>query len=80
MGIVVYYRRFVEGFSALAYPITYLHRKGVKFDWEKKFQHRFEQLKLKLTTSPILNIANPNQGFVVCIDACEEGLGGLLLQ
>jgi hypothetical protein len=28
----------------------------------------------------VLNIANPNKDFLVCIDACKEGLGGVLMQ
>ena len=37
MGIVGYYRRFVERFSALAYPITSLQRNGTKFEWMEKY-------------------------------------------
>lgn len=33
MGIARYYRRFSEGFSKLAYPITSLQKKGVEFPW-----------------------------------------------
>ena len=33
-----------------------------------------------LTTAPILKIAYPNKDFVVCTDACNEGLGGVLTQ
>ena len=80
MGIVGYYQRFVEIFSAIAYPITSLQRKGTKFEWTENCQNSFEQLKLKLTTTPILKIADPDKEFVVCIDACREGLGGVLLQ
>ena len=80
MGIVGYYHRFVERFSAIAYPITSLQRKGVKFEWTEKCQNSFDQLKLKLTTTPILKIADPDKEFVVCTDACREGLGGVLLQ
>ena len=79
MGIAGYYRRFVEIFLAIEYPITSVQRKGVKFERTKKCQHSFEQLKLNLSTAPILNIADPNQEFVVCTDAYEEGLGGVLL-
>ena len=80
IGIVGYYRRFVERFSAIAYPITSLQRKGTKFEWTEKFQNIFEQLKLKLTTAPILKIADPDKEFVVCPDACREGLRGVMLQ
>jgi hypothetical protein len=31
-----------------------------------------------LTSAPIMRIADPNEDFVVCIDACKEGLGGVL--
>jgi hypothetical protein len=31
MGIIGYYRRFIEGFSKIAYPITSLQKKGTKF-------------------------------------------------
>ena len=33
MGITGYYRRFIEGFSKIANPITSLQKKGKKFDW-----------------------------------------------
>jgi hypothetical protein len=35
-------------------------------------------LKQLLTSAPILRIAYPNENFVVCTDACKEGLGGVL--
>ena len=31
-----------------------------------------------LTSAPILRSADPNEDFVVCIDACKEGLGEFL--
>lgn len=80
MGIASDYRRFVEIFSAIAYPITSLQRKGVKFESTKKFQNSFEKLKLKLSTAPILKIADYDKEFFVCTDACKEGLGGVLLK
>ena len=61
MGIAGYYRRFMERFCAIAHPITSLQRKGVKFEWTEKCQKSFEQLKLKLTTTPILKIADPDK-------------------
>ena len=37
-------------------------------------------VKKLLTSAPVLNIAYPKKDFVVCMDACIEGLGGALMQ
>ena len=37
-------------------------------------------LKTLLTIAPILRIVDPNKYFIVCIDACNDGLGGVLTQ
>ena len=37
-------------------------------------------MKQLLTSAPILRIAVPNEDFIVCTDACKEGLGGVLTQ
>ena len=33
-----------------------------------------------LTSTPILKIVDPNEDFVVCTNACQEGIGGVLMQ
>ena len=80
MGITGYYRRLIEGFSRITNQITSLHKKGNKFDWNQKCEESFKKLKNLLTNAPILRIADPNKEFVVCIDSCNEGLGGVLTQ
>eukprot|EP00253_Pinus_taeda_P028257 PITA_28257 len=80
MGLAGYYRRFVEGFSKVAFPITSLQKKGKLFHWTPNCQKSFEQLKHLLTTAPILRIADPNKDYVVCTNASKEGLGGVLMQ
>ena len=37
-------------------------------------------MKHSLTSAPILNIVDPNEDFIVCTDACKEGMGGVLSQ
>lgn len=80
MGLAGYYRRFVEGFSRVAYPITSLQKKGRTFKWTPECQQSFERLKHLLTSAPILSIADPNKDYVVCTDASREGVGGVLMQ
>ena len=56
MGITGYNRRFIEGFSRIANPITSLQKKGNKFDWNQKCEESFKKLKTLLTSAPILRI------------------------
>ena len=80
MGITGYYQRFIEGFSRIENPITSLQKKGKKFKWSQKCEDNFKKLKTLLSIAPILRIANPNKDFIVCIDACNDSLGGVLTQ
>jgi hypothetical protein len=78
MGLVGYYRRFITSFSKIAHPITSLQRKEKKFQWTEQCEKGFQRLKQLLTSAPILMIADLNMDFMVCTDACKEGLGGVL--
>jgi hypothetical protein len=79
MGLARYHRRFIEGFSKIAHPITLLQKKGVKFHWTLDCENSFQHLKQLLTSAPILRISDPNEDFIVCTDACK-GLRGVLSQ
>jgi hypothetical protein len=78
MGLAGYYRSFIVGFSRITHPITSLQRKEKKFQWTEECQKSFQQLKQMLTSSPIPRIADSNEDFMVCTDACKEGLGEVL--
>jgi hypothetical protein len=52
----------------------------VKFQWTFDCEKSFQHLKKLLTSAPILMIADPNEELIVCLDACKEGLGGVLNQ
>nr|GEX68334.1 putative reverse transcriptase domain-containing protein [Tanacetum cinerariifolium] len=49
LGLVGYYRRFLEGFSKIARPMTKLTQKSLKFDWGEKAEAAFQLLKQKLS-------------------------------
>nr|GFC53266.1 retrotransposon protein, putative, Ty3-gypsy subclass [Tanacetum cinerariifolium] len=52
LGLAGYYRRFIEGFSRLALPLTKLMRKGEKFVWSEEREKSFEELKQRLVYAP----------------------------
>ena len=80
LGLAGYYRRFVEGFSCLAAPLTKLTQKGEKFIWSERCEESFEQLKEKLVSSPILALPESGREFIVYSDASIQGLGCVLMQ
>ncbi|GKA29277.1 putative reverse transcriptase domain-containing protein [Tanacetum coccineum] len=47
LGLAGYYRRFIEGFSKIAKPMTKLTQKKVKFEWGDKQEAAFQLLKQK---------------------------------
>jgi hypothetical protein len=54
LGLVGYCRRFIECFLKIVKPLTSLLEKGKEFKWDEKCQACFEELKKKLTTTPML--------------------------
>jgi hypothetical protein len=69
LGLAGYYRRFIEGFSKLASPMTKLTRKDVPFVWNEACDHAFAELKEKLTTAPVLTLPKSGVPYVVFTDA-----------
>jgi len=80
LGLAGYYRRFIEGFSKLALPLTQLTCKGKAFVWDVQCDNSFNELKKRLTTTPLLILTRSEEPFVVYCDASKLGLGGVLMQ
>jgi hypothetical protein len=74
-----YYRRFIEGFSKIARPVTGLLAKKVEFKWTLECQESFETLNKKLTTTPVLILPDVHKPFSVYCDASYTGLGCVLM-
>ncbi|GJS95625.1 putative reverse transcriptase domain-containing protein [Tanacetum coccineum] len=80
LGLAGYYRRFIEGFSKIAKPMTKLTQKSVKFNWGEKEETAFQTLKQKLCSAPILALPEGSENFIVYCDASHKGLGAVLMQ
>ncbi|XP_062119096.1 uncharacterized mitochondrial protein AtMg00860-like [Humulus lupulus] len=80
LGLAGYYRRFVEGFSNIATPMTVLTRKNAKFVWTKQCERSFQELKMKLPTAQVLTIPNGTEEYAIYSDASGQGLGAVLMQ
>ena len=80
LGMAGYYRRFIEGFSTIAKPMTQLLKKDMKFEWTEACEKSFQELKRKLTTAPVLIVPDIHKNFEVYCDASQKGLGCVLMQ
>nr|GFD22001.1 putative reverse transcriptase domain-containing protein [Tanacetum cinerariifolium] len=69
LDLAGYYRRFVEGFSRLALPLTKLMRKGEKFAWNEEREKSFEELKQRLVSAPVLTLPSGSGRFQIYSDA-----------
>uniref|UniRef100_A0A3B1KDF0 Gypsy retrotransposon integrase-like protein 1 n=1 Tax=Astyanax mexicanus TaxID=7994 RepID=A0A3B1KDF0_ASTMX len=94
LGFASYYRRFVEGFAALAAPLHKLvgALQGSKKQprskmhsiviphWDEVCETSFRALKDRLVRAPVLGFADFTRPFIVEIDASHTGLGAVLSQ
>ncbi|GKA79996.1 reverse transcriptase domain-containing protein [Tanacetum coccineum] len=65
LGHVGFYRRFIQDFSKIARPMTYLLEKDTPFFFSSECQSSFETLKKKLTEAPILTLSYAQTNYTV---------------
>jgi hypothetical protein len=61
-------------------PITSLLKNDTKFNWSSRCNEVFEQLKVLLTTAPVLAQPDIEKPFDVYYDSSGSGLGCVLMQ
>ena len=82
LGLAGYYCDFVHGFSEIAEPLTTLSRddQDVEADWDDRCTRAFDRLKMALTSSPVLRLANPDAPYQLFVDASLVAVGAVLMQ
>ncbi|KAL0150713.1 hypothetical protein M9458_054017, partial [Cirrhinus mrigala] len=81
LGFANFYRRFVQGYSLLAAPLTSLLRgKPKKLCWTTEATNAFLAMKEAFCSAPLLRHPNPKSRFVVEVDAATLGVGAVLSQ
>ena len=78
LGHAGFYRRFIMDFSKITKPLYKLLEKDAKFIWGEDCQRRFKELKIYLTTAPIVRAPNYQLPFEVMCDASNLAIRAVL--
>ncbi|KAH0669484.1 hypothetical protein KY285_023648 [Solanum tuberosum] len=80
LGLAGYYKRFVEGISSIASPLMKLTQKKVRFQWSNECEESFSEMKIWLTTTPVLTLPDRLDGYAIYYDASRVDLGCVLME
>src|SRR6266550_2361128 len=80
LGFANFYRRFIEGFSKIAKPLSDLTKKDQKFEWTSACGQAFETLKSRFCSAPILVHFLSERPTVIETDASDYALGAVMSQ
>jgi len=72
LGLIGYYRRFIQDFSMHAEPIFCLSKKNVPFIWGHDQEKAFSFMKKVLSSAPILQFPEFNLTFYIQSDASDK--------
>ena len=80
LGLVDYYRKFVPRFTDISRVLTHLTKKDVEFKWTAECEKCFQILKEFLQQAPILKYPDPQQSYMLYMDASKYAYAGVLTQ
>ena len=80
LGLVRYYRRFLDYFASITFPLTTFTQNYKKLEFLESCEKDFKLLKDRLTSALVLTLLEGTKGFVVYCDASCAGLGCVLMK
>lgn len=80
LGITGYYRKFIKHYGIISRSLTQLLKKGAIFQWTAVTDQAFQVLKQALISAPVLALPDFSKTFVIETDACDVGIGEVLVQ
>jgi hypothetical protein len=80
LGLTNYFRKFILGYSSIARPLMDLLKDQAVWAWNQVQEEAFRNLKMALTSAPVLQIPDFSCPFEVVADASGVALGAILMQ
>ena len=80
LGQTTYHQKFIWMYAEITQPLYLLLKKGEIYIWTKSCQEAFEEVKRRLTTTPIVVTPNWTMEFHVHCDAANIAIAVVLAQ
>ena len=80
LGLTGWCRIFVKEYAFITGTLTELTHKDEVFAWTETRDLAFNRLKEILASEPVLKLPDFDKIFEVIVDACGQGIGGILQQ
>ena len=80
LGLASYYRRFIYKFAHIAAALHAATSGNARLKWTGEMQEAFDELRIKLTSPPVLAYPDFEKPFMVETDAISVSVGAVLDQ
>jgi transposase InsO family protein len=80
LGFCNFYRRFIRDYGKVAKPLVQLTKANIPFNFDKECWDAFEELKARLTSSPVLRHYDQELESMIETDASDGVVAGVLSQ
>ncbi|KAK3736228.1 hypothetical protein QZH41_007340 [Actinostola sp. cb2023] len=80
LGFINYLDKFLPKLAQVSQPLRDLTTKNARFVWSSQHDKAFDEVKLLVTSHPVLKYYDVNEEVTLQCDASEKGLGATLLQ
>ena len=80
LGVLNYYKRFINNLAEKQAPLIELLRKGVRWKWDERREKAFQDLRNNFHQNLLLHNPDYNNPFIVRTDSSDFALGGELVQ
>ena len=78
LGLVNYYRQFIQSFASIARPLHDMVRKDQKWEWTGRQKEVFKELKERFTKEPVLAALDLDKIIRMEVDTSDYAIGGVL--
>lgn len=80
LGMSSQLMRFIRNFNQISATLSALTSTKISFSWNRLAQRAFDELKSCFISVPVLSISDPEQQFIVKVDASAVGVCAVLSQ